>query len=978
MKYSALILIFLFGAVGLYQPQKKFDSLDRDKESRKLTLEDKFDLPEGFSIRKIAEGPDVINPMRMTVDEEGNIYVSEAHNYRYGGASVPEGQKKEKFTMANVTNPIKRIEFDSEGQVERIKVVAEGFDNPVMGISVHNDKFYAASLNELFVMDIGPKGQLLDRKLLVKDAAVPWNPFGMYGVIVGPDDKLWLSVADHPESELTGTDGSTVRFSGQSGGLVRCDLDGSNLELITDGLRAPYIFDIDPWGHIWLISNGEQSPNIYLDVIPGMDYGYRSRDVTYNWLAGRTPLAPPVMDMGPGANTTAYHYYSSMFPSDYWGDVFVSNWGSHGFNPTNRVVRRFSRKEKENSGGFIEHDTPFLSTLSDSMFRPTSIVPAPDGGLYLSDWHGRDDYNNNMGYIYKITYQGDGEQEKVPISGDIEEMSPNKLVELLGHPNHFIREQVQGELLKHDTSALTALSEVAENGDAFASATAIWTLTRMNSKPASQTMISALNHAAPRVRAHALRQLRQAAGQQLGEGSFSNDRPQLISVKKLGSIAQSMLDDPNGEVRIEAALALKSKEDVGRGLLRALEVATSDRLRYQIGFELGRRGDKATLEKLYASSDPEKKRIAYIAAMTARYEESSLASVVKDWDLPLSNKEKAERLVEQIKAGNKIQLANEKVMALKWLENNPPKQKELLDFLLASLQDPNQKVQSASLRVVRIASIDSDEIREATLRILNNTQSEFQQMNALYTLGSFSESGSPEIWQSWITHSSNNIAISALRALRQRDHSPSFVNELWNTIHDTKGNDPVVIEEVYFTFKELGIPEKQLAELPVQLDRPEDKQQFGKEVLSGLKNASAKRGKIIFSTSKAACTSCHATSTGNVTSNLGPNLADIGAASQPQYLIESILEPNKVIKTGYQIETIETKSGKVVTGQVEKKSDKLIVRQFGMEPVEISLSEVNKRTKSPISIMPSGLEKEMTVTELADLTKYLRSLDGSN
>lgn len=981
MKHLGLILIFLFGVVGLYRPQiisKWSDTVAEDKGLKIASVEDQFRLPAGFSIRMIAEGPDVINPMRMTVDEQGSVYFSEAHNYRYGGDNVPESQEKKDLTVENATNPIKRIEFNSDGEVERITVVAEGFDNPVMGIYVHKNKFYAASLNKLFVMDIGPKGQLSNRKLLVKDAAVPWNPFGMYGVIVGPDNKLWLSVADHPKSKLTGTDGSTVRFSGQSGGLVRCNLDGSNLELITDGLRAPYTFDIDPWGHIWLISNGEQSPNIYLDVIPGMDYGYRSRDVTYNWLAGKTPLAPPVMDMGPGANTTAYHYYSSMFPRDYWGNVLVANWGSHGFNPTNRIVRRFIRKGKENTSGFREHDTPFLSTPSDSMFRPTSIVPAPDGGLYLSDWHGRDDENNNMGYIYKITYEGDSLQNKVEIPGNIEEMPPNELVNLLDHPNHFIREQVQRELLKRDTDALKALREVVENGDVFAAANAIWALTRMNSVAATRTIALALNHPDARVRAHGLRQLRQAAGQQLGGGEYSSNAPKLIGPEKLSEIAKPMLDDPNGEVRIEAALALQSNKAVGQGLLSALEVANSDRQRYQIGFELGRRGDEASLEKLYASTDSEKKRIAYIAAMTARHEDSSLKPVVKDWDLPLSNKEKAERLVEQIRAGNKIQLASEKIMVLEWLKNNPPKQKRMLDFLLSSLQDSKQEVQSAALRVVRIGSVHNDKIRKATTDILNNTDDEFQQMNALYTLGSFDDPGSAEEWQFWLAHSSDNIAIAALRSLRQRERNPEFVNELWQAVRTKMKRDSVLIEEAYFTFKELGIPEKQLAELSGQLERPADKQQFEQEVLSDLKNASAKRGELIFSTNKAACTSCHATSTGNTKSNLGPNLADIGVASQPQYLIESILEPSKVIKTGYQIETIETKDGKVFTGQVETNSDELIVRQFGVDPVEIPLSEVKNRTKSPISIMPSGLEKEMTVTELADLTEYLRSLNGSN
>jgi len=40
-------------------------------------------------------------------------------------------------------------------------------------------------------------------------------------------------------------------------------------------------------------SNGEGGPNIYVDVIPGMDYGYHSREVSYAWLTGKMALSPP-------------------------------------------------------------------------------------------------------------------------------------------------------------------------------------------------------------------------------------------------------------------------------------------------------------------------------------------------------------------------------------------------------------------------------------------------------------------------------------------------------------------------------------------------------------------------------------------------------------------------------------------------------------------------------------------------------------
>jgi type 1 glutamine amidotransferase len=258
----------------------------------RAAIERAFTLPPGFSIQLVASEPDIVNPMTMCVDEAGALWITEAHTYRWGTNGSP---------FAPPTNPIKRIELGPDGHAANTTIAADGFPEPVMGVQVRDGKLYTTCLNELFVMDIAPDGRLANCRLLVKDAATPWNPFGMYRVQVGPDDKLWLCIGDHPGTEpvrLTGSDGRTVRLAGHSGGLVRCERDGSGLEIIAHGFRAPYAFDLDPWGHVWHISNGEGSPNLYVHVIPGMDYGYASGQASYAWLAGQEPLSPPVRDLG--------------------------------------------------------------------------------------------------------------------------------------------------------------------------------------------------------------------------------------------------------------------------------------------------------------------------------------------------------------------------------------------------------------------------------------------------------------------------------------------------------------------------------------------------------------------------------------------------------------------------------------------------------------------------------------------------------
>lgn len=946
-------------ALGVFVFSATAQAAESAPAPRAADIESQFTVSAGFAIRVVAAEPDIANPVTMCVDEQGALYVTEAHTYRYGPKGSP---------FQPPGNPIKRIEPGPDGRAARITVVATGFPEPVMGVQVRAEKLYATCLNELFVMDIGPDGRGANRRLLVKDAATPWNPFGMYRVVVGPDDKLWLCIGDHPGSEpvsLTGSDGRTVRLRGQSGGLVRCNRDGSGLEMIAQGFRAPFGFDIDPWGHVWHISNGEGSPNIYVHVIPGMDYGYHSRDVSFAWLAGKTPLAPPVRDMGAGANTAALHYYSSMLPREFWGNVLMANWGSHGANPGNRLVKRFLRQQdgRDDLGtagtGLVEVNTTFLGS-SDPMFRPTCFALAPDGALYLTDWHGRDDESDQTGRVLKITCTGKHQSPPPAPSPDkIARMKPEALAALLGHPNHLVRELAQRALSQAGAAALGPLGAVLEKGDAFAAAQAVWTLVRMNSATASQTMSRGLKNPDARVRAHALRQLRQSA-----------------TGGSLNAIASPLLRDPDGEVRVEAALALDSPEAVGRGLLAALETATGLRLRYQIGFELGRRGDRASLEKMRASTDPGLQRVAMIAADTARNENSALAAVVKDWPLPLSGQDTAKKLVAQLETGRtRLSETSDQLLALEWLEEHPLARPPL-EFFLACLQDDDRLVQAAALRAVRRGAVDTAEIATATLGLLDRARHVPVQLEALYTLGAFASAGGPELWMPWLKNPSKIVATAALRALRQRERKPEFVNALWSTARDAARRSPHLVEETWFTFRQLGIPEKQLAELPARPPAPADKGQLAQSALTRVSGASALLGQLSFSTTRTMCAACHSVQPGE--SRFGPSLADLGAAAQPQYLIESILEPGKVIKTGYQVETVETKDERSFSGLVEASGKSLVIRTLGVAPVTVPLTEVKLRVTSQLSPMPEGLEAAMTVAELADVTAYLLSLKANH
>ncbi len=950
-------------------------------------VERSFKLPPGFSIQLIAAEPDIANPMSIAVDEHGALWVTEAHTYRWGTNGAP---------FQPPTNPIKRIELGPDGRCTKSIVALDGFPEPVIGIAARDGKLFATCLNELFVCDIAPDGKLTNRKVLVRDAAKPWNPFGMYRVHVGPDEKLWLCIADHPSSEpvtLTGSDGRRVRLAGQSGGLVRCNLDGSALEVIVHGFRAPYAFDIDPWGHIWHISNGEGSPNIYVHVIPGVDYGYASRHASYSWLAGDEPLSPPVRDMGAGANTAALHYYSSMFPREYWGNILIANWGSHGENPSNREITRFRRAKNSNdragtSDSELIEAGKFL-TSSDPKFRPTGAALAPDGGLYVIDWHGRDDENDRTGRILKIVYNDARRTTEAPATTDfksaISDLKSEVLVTRLGNLNHSLRAAARHELMRRGDVVIPLLAAIAESGDAFHAAQAIWVLTQLNTSDAAHTLMRGVKHSDARVRAHALRQLRQAAGQSLARNTTGQRA--IMAPDELARLAAPMLRDADPEVRVEAALAQGGSASVTTGLLSALAAHPDRRLLYQIGFQLSRHGDGATIRALARSTNWNEAQAALIAIDNARHEQTPLLAQLKS-DAPelLADAPPAgfaEKLTwlrqrdpeslpnewARLERGEaQLVSAAERIAALDTIASVPPRSMPAR-FIAAALNDRDPRVQEAALRAVRSTGNDRAEFCAPTLQLAKTAKSTSLRLEAIWTLGALNNGGAVGDWIGFIENAATRTA--AIRALRQRDNLPQIRDALLNQAKSIEERGQDVSEELVLTLQALGVSSDQCSSAGLKCP-PRDKRTFADEVLRRVPKASPVLGRLSFHSARRSCSKCHATRPDET--SFGPNLSDVGAASQPEYLIESILEPSKVIKTGFETERIETADGQSLSGLVEVRDTGLAIRVSADERIVLPREKILSRTVASISTMPEGLDAACSTAELADIVAYLMSL----
>lgn len=132
----------------------------------------------------------------------------------------------------------------------------------------------------------------------------------------------------------------------------------------------------------------------------------------------------------------------------------------------------------------------------------------------------------------------------------------------------------------------------------------------------------------------------------------------------------------------------------------------------------------------------------------------------------------------------------------------------------------------------------------------------------------------------------------------------------------------------------------------------------------------SRRGKAIFAKS---CSICHRLE--NAGHAVGPDLQAISNKS-PLYLLTEILDPNRNVDTRYLGYNAVTQSGRTFTGLLAGESATSITlrAQEGKEQVLLR-SELDELQSSGKSLMPEGLEKELSKQDVADLIAYLTAIE---
>jgi len=123
-----------------------------------------------------------------------------------------------------------------------------------------------------------------------------------------------------------------------------------------------------------------------------------------------------------------------------------------------------------------------------------------------------------------------------------------------------------------------------------------------------------------------------------------------------------------------------------------------------------------------------------------------------------------------------------------------------------------------------------------------------------------------------------------------------------------------------------------------------------------------------------ACLSCHRFK--DQGSLIGPDLTGAGNRFSPRDLLESIIEPSKVVSDQYAPVRILTLDDEEVMGNIEKEDKATIeLRLHPLAPstVTVPKNQIKVREQADVSLMPSGLISVLSRDEVLDLIAYLRA-----
>jgi putative heme-binding domain-containing protein len=677
---------------------------------------------------------------------------------------------------------------------------------------------------------------------------------------------------------------------------------------------------------------------------------------------------------------------------------------------------------------------PDVIKSSDKAFRPVDTKMGPDGAIYIADWynpvinHGEVDFRSPLrdhthGRIWRITAKDRMLAPRPKIAG----AAIGELLDRLRSPEQYTRDMARRELYERDAKEVAgALGKwVAAIGGTDAEAEhqkleALWTYETIDVvEPNLLASLLAAND--PHVRAAATHALYFWANRMPADGGAS---PTLQSQTRALELLAGRVGDENSQVRLNAVIALGQIPS-----LRSMELAMSamdrptDRwIDYALYLTINKLKDTwlpAVSSGQFTFNDNPKHLAVALGALDSSEAVAPLLALLKRGAIPA---ERAGGMIGVIaSAGGPQELAElwDYVLRAKDRKLVAP----ALGALLAAARDRNVQPAVKTVDVVPLISEKDESVAVGAVRLAGawRVREAVGDLKGIAMSKTAGESGRAAAIEA-LANIGGQEAFGLLSGLAADGESPSRVAAIRGLaaidlkkaaaaaaeVLSSKGApaDPGILIGAFLQRQDggrtlagalggvkltpdlaklalrfiysTGRPEPELenllrasADINTQLQNlsPEQVKQLAIDVQ---KNGDAGRGETIFRSKTANCFTCHAI--GGSGGNVGPDLSAVGTASPMEYLIESILEPNKNVKEGFEALAVTTKANDFYAGiRVRQTEKELVLRDALSSQITIPLNTIKKQQNAG-SLMPSGMADLLTKQEFLDLVKFISVL----
>lgn len=144
------------------------------------------------------------------------------------------------------------------------------------------------------------------------------------------------------------------------------------------------------------------------------------------------------------------------------------------------------------------------------------------------------------------------------------------------------------------------------------------------------------------------------------------------------------------------------------------------------------------------------------------------------------------------------------------------------------------------------------------------------------------------------------------------------------------------------------------------------------ELLPLMSQGDVRRGHAVYYSPKATCSACHRL--GHAGGTIGPELTKIGESRTERDLLESILFPSLSFVRSFEPVLIVTVDGKTFNGTIRSENvEEYILTTGADQEVRVRRDDIEEMQPSTVSIMPAGLDGQLSSQELADLVAFLKN-----